>query len=122
VGWLDGTADRNLLRFIFLQPSARSLIHDYANRARRVVAELRADVNAHLDDPAIRRLVEDLNEGSEAFKRYWHERVVLAREGGERTFDHPVKGFLRYEQVTFALAGHPDLKLIMLIQSQQGVV
>jgi hypothetical protein len=43
--------------------------------------------------------------------------VVLGREGGERTFDHPVKGFLRYEQVTFALAGHPDLKLTILIQS-----
>jgi hypothetical protein len=47
--------------------------------------------------------------------------VVLGREGGERTFDHPVKGLLRYEQVTFALAGHPDLKLTILIQSQQGV-
>ena len=94
VGWLDGTADRNLLRFIFLEPN----------------------------DPAIHRLVADLNEGSEAFKRYWHERVVLGREGGERTFDHPVKGLLRYEQVTFALAGHPDLKLTILIQSQRGVV
>lgn len=122
VGWLDGTTDRNLLRFIFLEPSARSLIHDYANRARRVVAEFRADVSAHLNDPAIHRLVEDLNEGSEAFKRYWHERVVLRREGGERTFDHPVKGLLRYEQVTFAPSGHPDLKLTILIQSQRGVV
>ena len=116
VGWLDGTADRNLLRFIFLEPSARSLIHDYAHRARRVVAEFRADVSAHLNDPAIHRLVEALNEGSEAFKQYWHEHVVLGREGGQRTFDHPVKGFLRYEQVTFALAGHPDLKLTILIQ------
>jgi transcriptional regulator with XRE-family HTH domain len=116
VGWLDGTGDRNLLRFIFLEPFARSLIHDYANRARRVVAEFRADVSAHLNDPAIHRLVEDLNERSEAFKRYWRERVVLGREGGERTFDHPVQGFLRYEQVTFALTGHPDLKLTILIQ------
>jgi transcriptional regulator with XRE-family HTH domain len=117
VGWLDGTADRNLLRFIFLEPSARSLIHDYAHRARRVVAEFRADVCAHLNDPAIHRLVEALNERSEAFKQYWHERVVLGREGGERTFDHPAKGFLRYEQVTFAVAGQPDLKLTILLQS-----
>lgn len=116
VGWLDGTSDRNLLRFIFLEPSARLLIHDYANRARRVVAEFRADVSAHLNDPAIHHLVEYLNERSEAFKRYWRERVVLGREGGERTFDHPVKGFLSYEQVTLALAGHPDLKLTMLIR------
>jgi transcriptional regulator with XRE-family HTH domain len=117
VGWLDGTGDRSLLRYIFLEPAARSLIHDYANRARRVVAEFRADASAHLNDPAIHRLVGDLSEASEAFKRYWHERVVLGREGGERTFNHPVNGFLRYEQVTFTLAGHPDLKLTILIQS-----
>src|ERR1700739_4286231 len=49
-GWLDGAHDRNLLRFIFLAPSARMLIHDFNERARRVVAEFRADVSTHLDD------------------------------------------------------------------------
>jgi len=117
VGWLDGPGDKSLLRYIFLEPAARSLIRDYEDRSRRVVAEFRADVSAHLDDPAIRRLVEDLSARSEAFTRYWHERVVLGREGGERTFDHPKDGFLRYEQVTFALVGHPHLKLTMLMQS-----
>jgi transcriptional regulator with XRE-family HTH domain len=117
VGWLDGAADKNLLRFIFLVPSARSLIRDYDNRARRVVAEFRADVSAHLNDPPIRDLIEDLRERSGAFRRYWHERIVLEREGGERTFNHPTDGFLSYEQVTYALAGRPDLKLTMLIES-----
>jgi transcriptional regulator with XRE-family HTH domain len=119
VGWLDGSEDKNLLRFIFLKPSARSLIRDYENRARRVVAEFRADVSAHLNDPPIRRLIEGLSERSEAFRRYWHERIVLEREGGERTFNHPTDGFLSYEQVTYALAGHPNLKLTMLIQTSQ---
>jgi hypothetical protein len=110
-----GSQDRNLLRFIFLEPSARSLIRDYENRARRVVAEFRADVSAHLNDPPIHRLIEELSEHSSTFRRYWHERVVLEREGGERTFNHPKDGLLSYQQVTFALAGHPNLKLTMLI-------
>ena len=118
VGWLDGPADKNLLRFIFLEPSARSFIRDYEHRARRVVAEFRADVSAHLNDPPIRRLIGELSERSESFKRYWHERVVLEREGGERTFNHPKDGRLSYQQVTFALAGHPNLKLTMLISER----
>ncbi|BCH20491.1 transcriptional regulator [Mesorhizobium sp. L-8-3] len=113
-GWLDAPDDRNLLRFIFLAPPARSLICDYDERARRVVAEFRADVSAHLDDPAIRLLVEDLGRQSALFRRFWHEHWVMGREGGERTFRHPERGFLRYEQVTFALAGRQDLKLTML--------
>ncbi|WP_407866349.1 helix-turn-helix transcriptional regulator [Phyllobacterium phragmitis] len=115
LGWLDQPGDRNLLRYIFLHPTAPSLIRDYDNRARRVVAEFRADVSAHISDPAIYRLIDELSARSEPFKRCWHERIVLEREGGERTFDHPDDGYLCFEQVSFALAGHPDLKLAVLV-------
>lgn len=121
VGWLDGAEDKNLLRFIFLKSFARSLIRDYDNRARRVVAEFRADVSAHLNDPPIRLLIDGLSERSAAFRQYWHERVVLEREGGQRTFNHPNDGFLSYEQVTYALAGRPDLKMTVLIESSTTV-
>ena len=43
VGWLDGDHDRNLLRFIFRSALAPKLIVDWGERARRVVAEFRAD-------------------------------------------------------------------------------
>ena len=123
VGWLDLPGDRNLLRFIFLEPGARTLIRDYENRARRVVAEFRADVSAHMADPAVRLLIEDLRRQSPDFLRFWNEHWVLGREGGERTFDHPAGGFLRYEQVTFALAGHLDLKLTILVPAaEDGMV
>ena len=42
-GWLDGAADRNLLRFIFLSEDARRLIPDWRSRALRLLAEFRAD-------------------------------------------------------------------------------
>jgi transcriptional regulator with XRE-family HTH domain len=118
VGWLDEPGDKNLLRYIFLHPTAPSLIGDYDNRARRVVAEFRADVSGHLGDPAIVGLIEELSARSAAFKRYWHERVVLEREGGERTFNHPQDGFLAFEQVSFTQSGHHDLKLAVLIPAQ----
>ncbi len=117
VGWLDAPAERNLLRFIFLAPGARSLIHDWEQRARRVVAEFRAHCGAHLDDPALRQLIAGLRRESPDFARMWEQHGVLGREGGERTFVHPADGFLRYEQVTFELAGHADVKLTILVEA-----
>jgi transcriptional regulator with XRE-family HTH domain len=114
-GWLDQAGERNLLRFIFLAPSARALICGWEERARRVAAEFRATCSAHLDDPALRRMIAGLHQESAEFARFWDEQGVLGREGGERTFNHPRDGFLRYEQVTFALANGPDLKLTILI-------
>ena len=115
IGWLDRPGHHNLLRFIFLEPSARSLICDFGDRARRVVAEFRADASLHLNDPAIRLLVSDLTRSSPDFARCWAEHAVLAREGGERTFNHPAEGLLSYEQVTFALVGRPHFKLTILV-------
>jgi transcriptional regulator with XRE-family HTH domain len=118
-GWLDappdGDGERNLLRFIFLAPAARSLICDWGRRARRVTAEFRAHCGAHLDDPALRRLIDGLTRESRDFAQMWEQHGVLGREGGERTFNHPSDGFLRFEQVSFELAGHPDIKLTMLV-------
>jgi transcriptional regulator with XRE-family HTH domain len=122
-GWLDrplspsGERDgeRNLLRFIFLEPGARSLISDWEVRARRVVAEFRAHSAAHLNDRALNGLIDELRRHSPDFARFWEQHGVLGREGGERTFNHPLDGFLRYEQVTFDLAGHSDVKLTILV-------
>jgi transcriptional regulator with XRE-family HTH domain len=118
VGWLDRRADagtqRNLLRFIFATPAARSFIAGWEERARRVLAEFRADHGRHLDDPALAALVDELRQASAFFDRVWREQGVIGREGGERRFNHPKDGPLRYEQVTFNLAGRPDVKLVVL--------
>jgi transcriptional regulator with XRE-family HTH domain len=120
VGWLDEGADRNLLRYIFLNPAARALISGWEDRARRVVAELRADRGPKLNSPELRALIEELNRESDPFARWWEEQAVLGREGGERTFEHPEDGFLRFVQSTFNLASHPDFKLVVLTQAGPG--
>jgi transcriptional regulator with XRE-family HTH domain len=117
VGWLDDANDRNLLKFIFLEPGARILICDWIERARRVVAEFRAHCGAHLNDHTLQALIDELHSRSPEFAEMWDRHGVLGREGGERTFDHPQDGFLRYEQVTFELAGHADVKLTVLVPS-----
>jgi transcriptional regulator with XRE-family HTH domain len=115
VGWLDGESDRNLLRYVFLSPIARKVIPDWQARARRVLAEFRADSSRHLEDAALQALVEDLRKRSRLFAQCWSEHAVVDRAGGERIFDHPREGSLRYEQVAFTLANRPDFKLVMLV-------
>lgn len=121
VGWLDAPAEHryNLLRFIFLTPSARSLICDWAVRARRVAAEFRAACGAHINDPAWRSLIAELRERSSEFAQFWEQHGVLGREGGKRTFHHPTDGFVHYEQVTFDLASQSDVKLTMLVAPER---
>lgn len=116
-GWLDTDGEKNLLRYIFLRPEARTLILDWPSRARRVVAEFRAAVTAYSDDPEIRRLVEELRIGSADFERCWGTQGVLAREGGARAFDHPAMGRLHYQQVSLSLAGWSDYRLTMLVSA-----
>ncbi|WP_029074950.1 helix-turn-helix transcriptional regulator [Kaistia adipata] len=120
-GWLDGapagesvSCENNLLRYIFRAPLARTIIHDWETRARRVAAEFRADYSRHLESPEMRALVEELIRASAFFAEAWEAHAVVDREGGLRTFDHPQDGFLRYEQATFLLARHPDIKLVLL--------
>lgn len=119
VGWLDGDHDRNLLRYIFLSPASRQLILDFERRAARVLAEFRADYSRHMADDAMGGLVEELTVASPLFARLWAAQDVLGRDGGERTFAHPLDGFIRAEQVTWtlggAIGGRPDLKLSMLV-------
>jgi len=111
VGWLDGKHDRNLLRFIFRSPLAPKLIVDWSDRARRVVAEFRADFSRRLRDPALAALVDELTEASPVFARLWREQGVLGREGGERRFRSPAR---RFHQTTLIVASHPEAKLVCL--------
>jgi transcriptional regulator with XRE-family HTH domain len=117
-GWLDQPdREKNLLRFTFCADRAHSLIADWERRAHRLVAEFRADYGRYLEDPQMAALVEELAGESPVFRQYWDDQEVLGREGGQRQFNHPVRGRLAYEQVTLRPANRPDLKLVMLIQA-----
>ncbi len=114
--WLDGPAP-SLLAYVFLDPAARSLIIDWEDRARRVIAEFRADTARAPDDPALSALVAGLRRDSADFDRLWGAHAVATREGGARHFRHPRDGCLAYDQITLVPAAHPDHKIVMLLPS-----
>ena len=114
-GWLSEGCQRNLLRFIFLDPAAKKLIVAWEDRARRVLAEFRADYSHSFNDPQMNAILEGLRRESSLFAAIWKEQVVLDREGGLRMFAHPKHGMLRFQQHTFRPSDRPDHKLVMLM-------
>jgi len=111
--WLGGP-ERNLLRYVFLDPQASEFICDWDHRSRRLVAEFRADTAARPTDHEVAALVDELSRASPRFAEFWNDQSVLAREGGVREFNHPQRGRVQYEQVTFVPAARSGYKLVML--------
>ena len=115
VGWLDvPQAEKNLLRYVFLEPRAQTLIADWPERSRRLVAEFRSDFSRRPRDAGMGALVDDLLARSPAFAALWRQQTVLAREGGARAFHVPRLGLVRFEQSTLVVAAHPEVKLVCL--------
>ena len=118
-GWLDKPriADEplpNLLGFVFLNPEARQFVVNWEVRARRLVAEFRADCRGRLEEPGLQRLVTELSQSSPDFDRFWKQHDVLERQGGQRAFNHPKRGLINYQQVTLRPVEQEQLKLVLL--------
>ncbi len=112
--WLS-SGETNLLRYVFLDRSAPRFIRDWNDRARRLIAEFRADTARDPDNRALRALVDELTTASPQFARLWRDQAVLAREGGLRSFDHPEDGPVSFTQITLVPATPPGHKLVMLL-------
>jgi transcriptional regulator with XRE-family HTH domain len=123
VGWLDqqSAADSpapNLLRFVFLRSETKRFLVDWEIRARRIAAEFRADCRSRLEEPSVRRLVEELTNSSAEFASYWKQHDVLERQGGQRAFNHPKRGLITFQQVTLKPVEQEQLKLVFLKPDQ----
>jgi hypothetical protein len=105
----------NLLRYMFLDAPARELIVDWPERARRLVAEFRADIGRHASEQPLAGLIAELSAASGTFAELWTLQDVVGREGGLRRFRHPLQGELSFNQVTLHPAKRHDLKLVMLL-------
>lgn len=117
VDWLDKVeADSrpNLLRFVFVNANAKEFVVDWELRARRLVAEFRADSRSRLEETELKRLVNELSQASSDFERFWKQHDVLERQGGQRQFNHPTQGLISYSQMTLRPVEQEQLKLVLL--------
>jgi transcriptional regulator with XRE-family HTH domain len=68
--WLNGP-ERNVLRYMFLDLTVRTLIDDWEPRARRLLAHFRVEFGRYIDDPKMLDLIRGLSEESDLFAQFW---------------------------------------------------
>ncbi len=104
---------KNMLWYMFTQPATRQLIVDWGNRAKRLLAEFRADCSRYLADPEFNAFIDHLKAASPEFAAWWPLHHITSREGGRREFDHARVGRLVLHQTTFYLSSAPEVKMVL---------
>jgi transcriptional regulator with XRE-family HTH domain len=104
---------RNILRFIFLDPRARAAQYDWKSVARFVVGAFRVDAARAGAAAAVEPLVDELSRLSPEFETMWRDHDIHAPGEAVKHIRHPVLGPLAFEYSAFAVDGRPDLSLVI---------
>jgi transcriptional regulator with XRE-family HTH domain len=104
---------RNILRFIFLDPTVRAAQYDWESVARMVVSAFRVDAARAGAAAEVEPLVDELCRRSPEFKALWRDNDVRSHGEGTKHLRHPVIGALAFEYSAFAVDGRPDLNMVV---------
>jgi hypothetical protein len=105
---------RNILRFIFLDPRARAAQYDWESVARFVVGAFRVDAARAGAAAEVEPLVDELCRQSTEFKAMWRDNDVRGAHGeAVKHIRHPTFGPLAFEYSAFAVDGRPDLSMVV---------
>jgi transcriptional regulator with XRE-family HTH domain len=108
---LDYVPRRNSLECAFT-PQFRALCPDWAQATRHWVALFRAVNARRLGHPAVVRLVSELEQCSEPFRRLWAEHEVEEETNhGRLAYLHPFVGEMHFEYELFSVLETPTLSL-----------
>ncbi len=104
---------RNILRFIFLDPRARATQYDWESVARFVLGAFRVDAARAGAVAEVEPLVDELCRLSPEFKAMWRDNDIRSREEGVKHIRHPVLGPIAFEYSAFSVDGRSDLSMIV---------
>ena len=104
---------RNILRFIFLDPSVRAAQYDWESVARYVVGAFRVDAARAGAAAEVEPLVDELCRLSPEFKALWRDNDVQGHGEGVKHIRHPILGPIAFEYSAFAVDGRPDLTMVV---------
>ncbi|MFG1433292.1 helix-turn-helix transcriptional regulator [Xanthobacter sp. V2C-8] len=105
--------ERNILRFIFLDPRVRAAQADWESVARLVVGAFRAAAARAGAAAEIKPLVEELCDRSPEFAALWRDNDIHGQGEGVKHIRHPVLGAMTLEFSTFTVEGRPDLSMVV---------
>jgi transcriptional regulator with XRE-family HTH domain len=103
--------ERNLTRWLMLDPQARELFRDWKTVASEAVGALRVDIGRHPNDAQANKLVGELAVHSEHFRQWWAGHRVATRAAGSVRLHHGVVGDLELNFENLVLPDDPDQML-----------
>ena len=104
---------RNVLRFIFLDPRVRAAQYDWESVARHVVGTFRAEAARAGAAAEVQPLVDELSRLSPEFRAMWRENDIRGHGEGVKHIRHPILGPIAFEYSSFAVDGRPDLGMVV---------
>lgn len=103
--------ERNLMFMVFANERHRRLLVDWEILARASLAMFRLDSARYAGDPDFERLISTLRERSDEFNAWWPRHEVLNPLSNIKRINHPERGSMTFEYVSFALLDGSDRKL-----------
>ena len=104
--------ERNLLWLTFTSPAWRRAIVDWDDSVGRMVAEYRAAMAHHLDEPAWKSLVSRLQRESPEFTAFWERHDVQRVESRKKRALHPSAGLLTVEYTNMWLGERLGTRIV----------
>jgi transcriptional regulator with XRE-family HTH domain len=107
-------AQRNILRYFFLDPRARAAQYDWESVARFVLGAFRADAVRAGAAAEVAPLIDELCRLSPEFGAMWRDNDVRGHHGeAVKHIKHPTLGPLAIEYSAFAVDGRTDLTMVV---------
>lgn len=103
--------DRNIARWLFLDPTSRERYPDWEHVARTTVAALRAAYDPRFQDAEFERLVGELTVGSPEFCRWWSDYRLAKHTHGPKQVHHDAVGSMDLHYENFCVPGNEGLTL-----------
>jgi transcriptional regulator with XRE-family HTH domain len=111
-------ADRNCLWLAFTDPRWRKVMIDWEDSVRRVVAEYRAAMAEHIDDPGWQSFIDRLHRASSEFTEIWNRHDILGNQSFTKRLLHPSAGMLRLEYTNLWL-DRPGARIVVFTPADE---
>jgi transcriptional regulator with XRE-family HTH domain len=105
--------ERNVARRVLLDPTARDLYPEWSALAGEVADVLRRNRARFAEDERLAALVDELLDGSEAFRRLWRRNDVFAKTFGRKVIEHPEVGRLDLDYEAFTVPSGDGQELVV---------
>lgn len=101
--------ERNIARWLFLDPHARRTYPDWESVAAGTVAALRRAWSPGTADPVLEELVGELTVKSPEFGHFWAEYGLFEHRYGRKRFHHDLVGEMTLNYETLDVSGDDGL-------------